>query len=127
VTGWQLGDLCLRGQIYYQDLHPVMIPTFQKYLDSVSKIKDQFIYDTLAQVPHLDIYYSIKQINVENLLCGYQVDLHSNHAIRHKAIKDKKMRVSMMDCVMAYLVTVLNRIKDVPIHEVSRYIRVRCT
>jgi len=46
-------------------------------------------------------------------------------AIRAKAMKSTEMRVSTMDCLAAYLVTVLNRTEDVPIQEISNVIEVR--
>jgi len=57
-----IGGFMLAWSNYYQDLRPVMVPTFEKYLDPVPKIEGQFIYDTLAQVPHLGIHYCIKKL-----------------------------------------------------------------
>jgi hypothetical protein len=117
---------------YYQDLRPAMIPTFEKYLDPVPKIKRQFVYDVLAQVPHLGIHYSAKQFYKmfnEMQSTTSRVDIKSTFteimAIRAKAMKSTEMRVSTMDCLAAYLVTVLNRTEDVPIQEISNVIEVR--
>jgi cbb3-type cytochrome oxidase cytochrome c subunit len=127
-----IGGFMLAWSNYYQDLRPVMVPTFEKYLDPVPKIEGQFIYDTLAQVPHLGIHYSIKKIDemfneMHSKTSRVDIRLTSAEimAIRNKGIKNIKMRVSTMDCVVAYLVAVLNRTEDVPIHEVSSYIGVR--
>jgi hypothetical protein len=43
---------------YYQDLHPVMLPTFEKFLNPSPTLEGQFIYDTFAQVAHLGMDYS---------------------------------------------------------------------
>ncbi|KIM79320.1 hypothetical protein PILCRDRAFT_564103 [Piloderma croceum F 1598] len=117
---------------YYQDLAPEMIPTFEKYGDPAPKIERQFINDTLTQVPHLGVPYSTKMFHEmfsEMLSTTSRVDikltLEEILAIRDMATKSTTMRVSTMDCLAAYFVTVLNRTEDVPIWEISNAIEVK--
>jgi len=119
---------------YYQDLPPEMIPTFEKFGDPAPKIERQFIYDTLAQVPHLGIQYSTKRFHEmfnEMLSTTSRVDIKLTVeeilAIRDMVTKSTKTKVSTMDCLVAYFVTVLNRTEEVPIREISNVIEVKHT
>jgi hypothetical protein len=115
---------------YYQDLPPVMIPTFDKYFDPAPKIEQQFIYDTIAQVPHLGVHYSAKRFHEmynEMVSTTSRVDVKLTFeeimAIRDMVTKSTKTKVSTMDCLAAYFVTVLNRTEDVPIREISNLLQ----
>jgi hypothetical protein len=119
---------------YYQDLRPVMIPTFEKYLDPVPKIERQFVYDTLAHVPHLGLQYSRKRFHemyneMQSTTSRVDIKLTSADimAIRDMARKSTEMSISAMDSLAAYLVTVLNRTEDVPIWRIYNVIEVRYT
>jgi hypothetical protein len=119
---------------YYQGLLPEMIPTFEQYGDPAPKIERQLIYDTIAQVPHLGVHYSTKRFHEmfsEMLSTTSRVDIKLTFeeilAIRDMATKSTKMKVSTMDCLAAYFVTVLNRTEDVLIREISNVIEVKHT
>src|ERR1700733_7052116 len=115
----------------YQDLRPVLIPTFEKYLHPAPKIERQFVYDTLVHVPYLGIQYSVKQFyelysEMESTTSRVDIKLTQAEimAIRNTGMKTTKAAVSTMDCLVAYLVTVLNRTDDMPISKIFNIIEV---
>ena len=117
---------------YYQDLRPVMIPTFEKYLNPAPKIERQFVYDTLAHVPHLGLHYSKKRFHemyneMQSTTSRVDIKLTSANimAIRDMARKSTERSISAMDSLAAYLVTVLNRTEEVPIWRIYNIIEVR--
>ena len=118
---------------YYQDL-PMTIPTFEKLLDPVPTIKRQFIYDTLTQVPQLGFHYRPKdcyEMFNEMHSTMSQVDIKLTHTkimnIYSVAKQSTEKKISTVDSLTAYLVTVLNRIEDVPIRRIANIIGVRQT
>jgi len=116
---------------YYQDLPPAVIPNFDKYFDPAPKIEQPFIYDVLAQIPYLDVHYSAKRFHEmynEMLSTTSRVDVKLTFkeimAIRYMATRGTNMKVSTMDCLAAYFITVLNRTEDVPIRQISNLLQV---
>ena len=110
---------------YYQGLLPEMIPTFEKYLNPEPVLERQFVFDTLTQVPHLGVDYKAEkfyQMYREMLSTTSLVDvnltLEEMTVIRDLASKSAGGRMSMMDSVLAYLVTVLNSTLEWPIQTI---------
>jgi hypothetical protein len=119
---------------YYQDRHPVMIPTFERYLDPPPTIERQFLYDTLTQVPQLGVQYTpIKFYQMFNEIQSTtsRVDIKLTFteimAIHATARKGTKMKISTMDSLTAFLITVLNKTEDVPIRKIANVIDVTYT
>ncbi|KIM84836.1 hypothetical protein PILCRDRAFT_5880 [Piloderma croceum F 1598] len=132
VLGSTLMGLMLSISNYYQDLRPVMIPTFEKYLDPVPRIEQQYVYDTLAQVPHLGLHYSKERVHemyneMQSTTSRMDIKLDPADimAIRDMARKSTEMSISAMDSLAAYLVTVLNKTEDVPIWRIYNVIEYR--
>jgi hypothetical protein len=107
---------------YYQGLRPAMIPTFEKYLDPVPTIERQFVYDTFVKIPHLAVHYSADRLyQMYNEMQSTTSHVHIKlslaeiMAIRAMVMRSTEIRLSTMDTLAAYLITVLNRIEDVPI------------
>jgi len=119
---------------YYQGLSPVTIPSFEKFLDPVPIIERQFVYDTLTQLPHLGVQYTAKvcdemfnEMQSTTSRVAIKLTLAEIMAIHNVAQKSTEKRISAMDSLAAYLVTVLNRIEDVPIRRIANIIGVRRT
>ena len=109
----------------------MLIPTFEKYLDPALKIKRQFVYDTLVHVPYLGIQYSVKQfyelyseMESTTSCVNFKLTQAEIMAIRNMGMKTTKVTVSTMDCLIAYLVMVLNRTDDMPISKIFNIIEV---
>lgn len=117
---------------YYQDLRPTMTPTFEKYLDPVPTIERQFVYETLTQMPLMGIYYSTKRYSemyneIQSATCRVDIKFKLSEimAIRDMAMKNVQAKVSTMDCLAAYLITVLNKTETLPISRIFNVIGVR--
>ena len=111
-----------------------MVPTFEKYLDPIPTIERQFVHDTLAQVPHLGVHYSSEKFckmfnEMQSMTSRMDIKLTSAEimAIRNMVIKSTEMRVSTMQCLAAYLITVLNRTEELPIRRIYNVIDVSYT
>ena len=81
-----------------------MRPTFEKYIDPVPTIEREFVYDTLAQIPHLGVDYDAKrfyEMYSEMQLATSRVDIKLTltelTAIHDMTIKSADVRVSTMD------------------------------
>jgi hypothetical protein len=110
----------------------VVIPTFERYLDPPPTIERQFVYDTLAQVPQLGVHYTTTKFNemygkIQSTTSRVDIKLTFAEimAIHAMATKSTEMKISTMDSLTAYLVTVLNRTEDVPIRKIANVIDVR--
>jgi hypothetical protein len=116
---------------YYQGLPAPMIPTFEKYLNPEPTIERQFVFDTLAQIPHLGIDYTAekfyqmysKMLSTTSRV-DFKVTLAELTAIRDLANKSAGQRVSTMDSILAYLVTVLNATLEIPIQTIMHVVEV---
>jgi hypothetical protein len=111
-----------------------MIPTFERYLDPPPTIERQFLYDTLTQVPQLGVQYTpIKFYQMFNEIQSTtsRVDIKLTFteimAIHATARKGTKMKISTMDSLTAFLITVLNKTEDVPIRKIANVIDVTHT
>jgi hypothetical protein len=116
---------------YYQGLPAPMTPTFEKYLNPEPTIERQFVFDTLAQIPHLGVDYKAErfyQMYREMFLTTSRVDFKVTQAeliiISDLANKSAGQRVSTMDSIIAYLVTVLNSTLEVPIQTIIHVVEV---
>jgi hypothetical protein len=119
---------------YYQNLRPLIIPTFEKFLHPVPTIERQFIYDTLTQVPQLGVRYKAEifhkmfnEMQSTTSRVDIKLTLAEIMAIHNLVKKSTEMRISTTDSLAAYLVTVLNRIEDVPIRRIANVIDVEYT
>jgi hypothetical protein len=117
---------------YYQNRRPVVIPTFERYLDPPPTIERQFIYDTLAQVPQSGVHYMITKFyemygKMQSTTSRVDIKLTFEEimAIHAIAIKGTEMKISTMDSLTEYLVTVLNGTEDVPIQRIANVSNVK--
>lgn len=118
---------------YYQDILPVKILTFEKFLNPVPTIERHFVYDTFTQVPQLGVHYKaemchelLNEMQSKTSRVDIKLTLVEIMAIHNVTKKNTEKRISTMDSLIAYLVTVLNRTEDVPIQRIANIIDVRC-
>jgi hypothetical protein len=111
-----------------------MFPTFERYLDPPPTIERQFVYDTLTQVPQLGVQYTpikfhemFNEIQSTTSRVDIKLTFVEIMAIHATTMKSTKVKISTMDSLTAYLVTVLNRTEDVPIRRIANVIDVKHT
>ena len=123
--------------IYYLDPNNITVqrPTFEKYTNPSPTIPHQHVHSTLAKIAHLGIDYSpdnFYKMYADMLATTSRVDfkltMEEISAIKAKVKRypdAQGKRLSSMDAVLAYFVTVLDRTEDEPIQKIVNVIEVR--
>lgn len=116
---------------YYQQLPPLIIPSFEKYLQQDVQFNQDWLDDAMPYLSYLSVGYGIDEYlkrnqamtaNVSRLDMTFSSD--QLQSIKASATRDSNDRVSTMDALAAYLITVLNRVSLVPIQQVMNVVEV---
>lgn len=119
---------------YYQDISPSIAPTFEKYFQPDPIIKPEHIQDTIPYISQLAVDYDMEEMSkmyiasmsnvsrVEVALTSEQVK-----SIAILARRESSLKISTMDALAAYFVTVINRISSACVDQLIHVIEVRAT
>jgi hypothetical protein len=117
---------------YYLGLTPAMIPTFEKYLQPSPVLERHLVEDTLCLAPQLAEDMSLSSFfellqHKSAITSRVEVKFTSDQlkAIRSAAEREATNKISTSDALVAYLITVLNRISPVTIKNVTNIVNVR--
>lgn len=116
---------------YYQGLPSPTIPTFEKYLHPEPVMKTEFIEDAAPYLSFLAIDYDVKEYwrRFEDGLSRItRVDLKLSweqvQVISRSAKQSTHVKISTMDAVAAYIITVIQRISDPPLRQIHHIVDV---
>jgi hypothetical protein len=118
---------------YYQDLPPPMVPTFEKYFTPDPTLERDLVKDVIPYVPHLTTLYELpvffglyNDMMTTTSRVDIKLSLAQLKAIKSMADETASIRVSTMDALVGYFITVLNRVSEQPIEQIVTVADVRC-
>jgi hypothetical protein len=110
---------------YYQDLPPPMVPTFEKYFTPDPTLERDLVKDVIPYVPYLATPYELpvffglyNDMMTTTSRVDIKLSLAQLKAIKSMADETASIRVSTMDALVGYFITVLNRVSEQPIEQI---------
>ena len=109
-----------------------MIPTFEKYFTPDPTLERNLVKDMIPYVQHLETGLELPvflELYNEMMTTTSRVDVKLSlaqlKAIKSIADKTASIRISTMDALVAYFITVLNRVSEQPIGQIMTVASVR--
>jgi hypothetical protein len=109
-----------------------MVPTFEKYFTPDPTLERDLVKDVIPYVPHLATWYELpvffqlySQMMTTTSRVDIKVSLAQLKAIKSIADETASIRVSTMDALLGYFITVLNRVLEQAIEQIMTVADVR--